>query len=110
MKLVSILLIPYLALTGCAYLTSRTEKTTDPNTRIVTEYTKVRCYTLFDGNAALTKFRNSAGGMSSNGMVFTSGTTIQGLTQEASGTNVNDLVGTVVSAAVQGAVTAAKKP
>jgi hypothetical protein len=91
-----------LFLTGCAFIHSTT--LTDKQGRIVTHVTS---YTLFDSQAALTKFQNRGTLTSSN--EWSPGTSIGALNQQSqTTTNFNDLIGTVVKAAVQGAVTGAK--
>lgn len=101
-----LLLAPFLAipLAGCAYLHSVTVRTLDPRTNSVAETTQVRCYTFFDGQSALAKFRNTTGATGSNGFVFPSGTSIGALNQESSGTNAISLIEAVSSGATQGAL------
>jgi len=89
---------------GCAYVRSVTDKTTDGK-GITSERTVVRAYTLFDSQSQLTKFRNTTGGPTSNAWV--SGTSIGTLNESASSTNLNTLVGDVVGAAVGAAVKSA---
>lgn len=92
----SILALCY-GLCGCAYLHSTTSSTPDG-----TVQTKVTSYTLFDSNAELTKFRNAGQLTQSN--QWAPGTTIGGLNQSATSTNLDQLIGIVVGAAVKAAV------
>ncbi len=85
--------------TGCAYMHSTTESSTDPKTKIVTVETKVRAYTLFDSQSGLTKFRNAGETTRSN--EWASGTTIGQLSQSASSTNVSADIGTIIGAALK---------
>jgi hypothetical protein len=113
MKIRRLLLTPLLLLPlldGCAYLTSNTTKTTDPATHVVMEKTRVRVYTLWDSTSGLSKFRNSTGGVGTNGFILTGGTTIGTLDQSSTSTNINELLGVIVQGAVMGAVKAAGKP
>jgi hypothetical protein len=98
MNWLSLLLIP---LCGCAYLSSKTQSTRDTNGfEIVT--TRVRSYTLFDGEAQLAKFANRGTMTQSN--QWAAGTTIGAMNQSSSSTNINELIGAVVQGAVKGAV------
>jgi hypothetical protein len=83
-------------LTGCARLHSTTW---DPNTGERTSY--VTCTTFFDGQSGLTKFQNRATTTHSN--EWAAGTTIGNLNQQASSTNLNELIGVIVQSAVKGA-------
>ena len=96
--LFAILLAAGLVVSGCAHVSSRTTKTTDPKTGVTTEETKVIAYSLWDSENELSKLRNSTGG--TNG----SGTYIGALNQASTSTNLNQLIGVVVDAAVKAAV------
>lgn len=110
MKNIIVLLSIVMLASGCAYMRSETK---DPVISVVSsnkvevayKLTLVRAYTLFDSQSALTKFRNTTGqvGNGSNIWSYAPGTSIGGLDQAASGTNFNDLVGTIVGAAVSAA-------
>jgi hypothetical protein len=93
-----------LALAGCAYLHSTTTKTTDPKTNVTTVKTSVRSYTLWDSQAALAKFNNRGETVTSN--EWAAGTYIGTLNQSSSSTNINELAGAVVGAAVSAAIKA----
>lgn len=94
--------LPLILLVSCAYLTSNTS--TNPQTGEIT--TRVRAITLFDSQSALTKFQNRGVMTSSN--EWAPGTSIGSLNQEATSTNLNQILGIVVQKAVEGAVGAAK--
>lgn len=84
--------------TGCANVHSTTKKTTfDPATGItVTEESDARLNTFFDGNSAVTKFKNSpASVVSSNGFVMPAGTSIGSLseTSQAPSVNLGEILG-----------------
>lgn len=96
-----LLLSSILILSGCAHLKSTTTETTDPKTQVVTRKTKVSVYTFYDSKSDVAKFKNSITDK-------TTGTTIGGLSQEASGTNANALVSSVVEGAIAGAMKFAK--
>ena len=84
---------------GCQFLHSKTEKLAPDGTREITTATS---YSLWDSQGQLLRFRNTTGGYAgSNNWV--SGTSIGSLNQEASSTNINDLIGTIVGAAVKAA-------
>lgn len=88
-------------LCGCARLHSTTwDATTGKRTSYVT------VTTFYDSQSALTKFQNRASLTQSN--EWAAGTSVGSLNQSATSTNLNDLVGTVVQAAVAGAIKAAK--
>jgi hypothetical protein len=97
------LILPLL-LSGCAYLHSTTTKTTDPKTNITVVKTSVRAYTLWDGQSALAKFTNRGETVTSN--EWSAGTYIGSLSQSSSSTNINELAGAVVGAAVSAAIKA----
>lgn len=92
-----ILLLPML-ISGCAFLHSKT--VTNPKTGEIK--TTVSAYTLFDSQSALTKFQNRGVLTSSN--EWAPGTTIGSLNQSATSTNLNEILGVVVGAAVKAAV------
>jgi hypothetical protein len=81
---------------GCAFVHSRTRSTADGEVTTV-----VTSYTLWDGNAALAKFQNR--GMVTRSNEWAPGTSIGSLNQQTTSTNINDLIGTVVGAAVRAA-------
>lgn len=101
-KIFPLLVALALLLCGCAFLHSKT--VSNPKTGEVT--TTVTAYSLWDAQGNLTKFQNRGVTTSSN--EWAPGTSIAGLSQSAQSTNINDLIGTVVGAAVQGAVKGAK--
>lgn len=110
---IRLLLIPLIAVLfcGCAYLRSTTKDpvfTAVGTNSVLVGYkrTTVRAYTFFDSQSALSKFRNTTGAVGTNGYIFAPGTSIGNLDTASSGTNFNDLIGTIVGAAVG----AAKKP
>jgi len=90
-------LIAALALSGCAFLKSTTETASDGTVK-----TRVTSYTLWDSDAQLAKFQNRGAMTRSN--EWAPGTSIGGLNQSSTSTNINDLLGTVVGAAVKAAV------
>ncbi len=95
-------LIPTLALLplcSCAYLRSTTTRGSDEYGQAV-EKTTVRCYTLFDANAALAKFNNRSG-YTTNG-VFGPGTYVTGLNESASATNLVNIFQAVAQGVAQG--------
>lgn len=97
-----LVLVPCIALSGCAYLHSTTTRGVDQYGSPV-ETTKATGITWFDSHNELTKFRNSSG-YGTNG-VWAPGTSVSGLNQQSqTTTNLNDLIGTVVGAAVKAAV------
>ncbi len=97
----AILILAPAVLGGCARLHSTTW---DASTGQRTSYATVT--TFFDSTSALTKFQNRASLTQSN--EWAAGTSIGQLNQTATSTNLNDLIGTVVGAAVQGAIKGAK--
>lgn len=95
---VALLLLTLLTIsgtTGCAYLDSDTHQWTGTN-GVVHSETHARAYTVFDANNQLTKFRNSNGGPSN---VWTSGTTISGLNESSSASNVVAIINAAAGAA-----------
>src|SRR5438445_10109902 len=85
-------LLPFaLALTGCAYLRSKTVKEFDPKTGVTREVTVCRAYAIFDSHNQLTKFRNTPGGPTSNAWV--GGTSIGAIDQASSSSNLVTIVG-----------------
>ncbi len=81
---------------SCARLHSTTW---DASTGARTSYVTVT--TFFDANSNLTKFQNRATLTESN--QWAAGTSVGSLNQTATSTNLNELIGTVVSAAVKAA-------
>jgi len=76
--------------TGCAVMTSTTSK------QAGVETTTLKVYTLFDSSSALSKAANHVTDK-------TSGTTVSGLDQSSSSTNLNSIVESIVGAAVKAA-------
>lgn len=99
-------------LCGCAFLHSTTTRTYSvlPGGTItnVIEKTAATAYTLWDANSTLAKFRNqsSPSGFGSN--TFAPGTYMQNLNESSTSTNINDLIYSVVGAAVSAAIKGAK--
>lgn len=91
-----------LSLTGCAFLHSKT--VSNPKTGEVT--TTVTAYSLWDAQGNLTKFQNRGVTTSSN--EWAPGTSIAALSQSAQSTNINDLVGSAVGAAVKAGIMSVK--
>lgn len=96
-----IVFLPILALCGCAYLHSTTSRTTDAKTGVPIEQTSVRVYTLWDATSQLTKFSNRSG-YTTNGS-FGPGTYATGLNESSTSTNINELIGIIIGAAVKAA-------
>lgn len=99
------LLIALAVLPGCAYVGSRTAKSTDPKTGIVTEVTRMRAYTLWDSQSSLTKFRNTTGqvGNGSNVWSYPSGTSLGSLAEQStSNTNLANVLSAIAEGAVKG--------
>lgn len=84
-------------LAGCAFLHSKTQTEQDGEVTTV-----VTSYTLWDSQAALARFQNR--GVVTHSNEWAPGTTIGSLNQSSSSTNVNDLIGTVVGAAIKAGV------
>jgi hypothetical protein len=82
-----------LLVSGCAHLTSTTESTDGSRT-------SVSCFTFFDSQSALAKFRNASSNTSSN--QWSAGTSIGGLNQESSSTNLVNIIGAVAEGVVKG--------
>jgi hypothetical protein len=99
MRILGLLGLMGLLFCGCARLYSVTDTTTADG---MTVRTKVSSYTLWDSQSALTKFQNRGATTHSN--EWAPGTTIGSVSQSSSSTNINDLAGTVVGAAVRAAV------
>jgi hypothetical protein len=93
MKYKSLLLV--LLLNGCAWVHSKTYSDTGKL------QTKVIAFTVCDSHNSLTKLRNS-NATTTNGM-YGAGTSLSGLDQSATTTNMNEIIGVVVQAAVKGA-------
>jgi hypothetical protein len=96
-----------LFLCGCAFLHSKTTRTYSilPGGTItnVTEKTVATAYTLWDANSSLAKFRNQSSQSGYGSNTFAPGTYMSALNESATSTNINDLVGTIVGAAVKAA-------
>lgn len=88
--------------TGCAYLHSTTERSTDPKTGIVTEKTYAKAYTIFDANANLTKFANRSGYTDGSTNKWAPGTYISNLNESSTTTNLVNIIGAVAQGIVQG--------
>lgn len=88
--------------TGCANLRSTTIETTDPKTGVESRTTKVSVRTFFDGNSEVTKFKNSV-------TRTTAGTSIGGMAQETSATNVVNSIEAVAAGVAAGMVKALAK-
>lgn len=104
-----LVLLALVLLCGCAVLRSNTTKY-DASTGEATDHTHVTVITFFDAHSDLTKFRNTTGqvGNGSNVWSYPAGTTIGGLNQEVTSTNLDQLIGIIVQSAVTGAAKAAK--
>jgi len=96
MRLLFASLLLVLSVPGCAYLHSTTQSSTDG-----TVTTRVTSYTIFDSNAELAKFRNA--GQLTRSNEWAPGTTIGSLNQSSSSTNLTEIIGAVVGAAVKAA-------
>jgi hypothetical protein len=107
-RLANISILSMVLFCGCAFLHSTTTRTYSvlPGGTItnVTEKTVATAYTLWDANSTLAKFRNqsSPSGFGSN--TFAPGTYMQNLNESSTSTNINELIGVVVGAAVKAAV------
>ena len=105
-------MISLLALTGCAYLHSTTTRTLSvlPGGSItnVVEKTVATAYTLWDANSSLAKFKNQSSPSNYGSNTFAPGTYMVNVAESATSTNVNDLVASVVGAAVSAAIKGAK--
>lgn len=97
-----ILLLPALALCGCAYMTSTTTRVTDPKTGIVTEETKAIAYAMFDSKSSMLKFRNQSGYSGGTNAGFSPGTYMAGVGQEATTTNLATIIQAVATGVVNG--------
>ncbi len=91
----ALVIIGLLAACGCARLHSVTQD--DKGVK-----TEVWVTTFWDGNSALTKFANRGQTTSSN--EWAAGTTIGGINQSTTSTNVNALIEGIVAAAVKAAI------
>jgi hypothetical protein len=84
------------AASGCAYVRSTT-------TRAGTnETTTVRAFTIFDGQAQLAKFRNTTGGVGSNGFVFPPGTSIGSLNESSTSSNLPNVIESIAAGVARG--------
>jgi len=92
-----LLAIIALSFTGCAFLKSTTE--TGPEGTVTT---RVTSYTLWDSDAALAKFQNR--GVLTRSNEWAPGTSIGSLSQASTSTNINELISSVVAAAVKAAI------
>lgn len=91
------LLLPFLLLTGCAYLSSHTRTPVffSGTTNIIGyATTDARAVTFFDANSTLTKFRNSNGGPTN---AYSSGTVASGINEQSSGSNVVQLLNDIAA-------------
>lgn len=86
--------LPVVILCGCAGLQSTTNKY-DPNTGKRIERTKVFVGTVFDANSSLTKLRVTPGqiGNGSNIWSYPGGTSVGGLDQSSSSSNLVQIIG-----------------
>ncbi len=80
---------------------STTTRSTNTKTGIVTETTRARAYALFDSNAALTKFINRSGYVGATN-AYAPGTYVTGLNENASSTNLANIVSAVAQGVVSG--------
>ncbi len=103
MRKLSLLVLPFLC-ASCSYLHSTTTRTPIQNSystnTVVQETTSVRVYTLFDGQANLTKFGNRSG-YTTNG-TFGPGTYVAGLNDASTSTNLVDIIGAVAAGIAKG--------
>jgi hypothetical protein len=97
-----LLLFSGCAFTGCSYLRSKTIRETlrVGTNDLVREVTVARAFTLWEAQSGLTKFRNSAGGPTTN--YWTSGTSIGSLNQQAESSNAVDLISAVARGVAAG--------
>ncbi len=97
----TLIALPLVLLTGCAYLRSSTTKNCEGD-----EKTIVRVITFFDSQSQLTKFRNTPGqiGNGSNIWSYPGGTTIGTYDAYATSTNFVDLAKAMMQGAMEGAV------
>jgi len=104
-------IIPLLLfITGCSYLHSTTERipnatyapigTNTLSTVGFTERTSVRVYTLFDGQANLTRFNNKSGYSTNGG--FSPGSYVGTLNEASTSTNLVDIIGAVAKGVASG--------
>ena len=111
-KILSLLSLSAVLLSGCAFLHSTTTRKYSVlpggNITNVTEKTVATAYTLWDANSSLAKFRNQSSPSSYGSNNFAPGTYLSNVTMDSTSTNINALVGTIVSAAVEGALKGAK--
>ena len=113
MKLLFSITLLALCLPACSSLHSTTIRTSSINptngaVTSVTEKTSARVFTFFDGQANVTKFRNQSSPSAYGSNSFAPGTYATGIGLESSTTNLNEILGVVVQAVVQGAVKGAK--
>lgn len=105
---ITVVLIGVMLLVGCAFLHSTTTRTYSvlPGGTItnVTEKTVATAYTLWDANSTLAKFRNQSSPSGYGSNTFAPGTYMQNLNESSTSTNINELIGVVVGAAVKAAV------
>ena len=101
MKLACYLMPLLLSVSGCAYMSSQTIRSTNPTTGTVTEITRAKAYAVFDSNAALTKFSNRSGYVSGTN-VYAPGTYISGLNESSSSTNLVSILSAVAQGVANG--------
>lgn len=94
-----------LLLTGCAFIHSKTLRTTDSK-GVVTETTTATGYSLFDANNSLAKFRNQSGPSSPTN--FAAGTYVSQLNETSSTSNVVSILNAMGGLVGQAAAAAAK--
>lgn len=104
-------LLPLVVLTGCAYLSSHTVTPVvsfnGTNIVVKSATTDVRCYTLFDAQDTLTKFRNSNGGPTNT---YTSGTVVGSVNETSSSSNLVLMLQSLAATAQSMATIASKAP
>lgn len=88
----NLVLVAALALTGCAYISSSTTKSSGGVEQ--TEKTTMTAYALFDAGATFAKFKNAAGG--------TNGTVIGSVNESASSTNLAAIIEALAKGVVSG--------
>jgi hypothetical protein len=87
-----------LLLSGCAFHSS---KLYDPATGNLVATTRI--YTLFDSQSSLAKLHIDTLSASNKAGIWSPGISLSGMQQEASSTNLNEILAVVVGAAVKAA-------
>lgn len=80
---------------------STTARSIDPKSGAITETTSARAYALFDSNAALTKFVNRSGYVGATN-IYAPGTYIGALNENASSTNLANIISAVAQGVASG--------